>query len=109
MKEVGPMTTTSVDLEEIQTTRTEKLLAYVLAAFLLIGALWIYHRLGQQQERYVPATPTAQEQIALDRHRRDLQSVYSLESAVGQDETVLEHDREAYRTALEAKQPTAAL
>jgi len=103
------MTSTRVDLEEIQTTRTEKFLAWVLAAFLLIGGLWIYHRLGQQQDRYVPATPTAQERAALDRHQADQNEVFRLQGTVARDEAQLVHDREAYRTALEAKQPAAGL
>ena len=103
------MTTTRVDLEEIQTTRTEKFLAWVLAAFLLIGGLWIYHRLGQQGDRYIPAAATAQEQVALDRHQADENKVFQLQNAVARDESRLVHDREAYRTALEAKQPAAGL
>ena len=40
----GPMSTlsTHVDVEEIQTTKSEKLLALVLAGFLLVGGLWSY-------------------------------------------------------------------
>ena len=33
---------TRVDVEEIQTTKCEKLLAVVLALFLLIGGIWVY-------------------------------------------------------------------
>jgi hypothetical protein len=33
------------DVEEIQVTRTEKLLAVVLTAFLLIGGIWTYTRI----------------------------------------------------------------
>ena len=33
---------TRVDVEEIQTTKSEKLLAAVLALFLLIGGIWVY-------------------------------------------------------------------
>jgi hypothetical protein len=103
------MVTTDVELEEIQTTRMEKLLAWVLTAFLLVGGLWIYHRLGHQPYDYVPATPTAAEQAALSRHAADQQAVFRLESTVRTDEAILEHDREAYRTALEAHQPAARL
>src|SRR5436190_8003462 len=103
------MTTTDVELEEIQTTRMEKLLAWVLTAFLLVGGLWIYHRLGQQQDQYVPATPTPAEQAALSRHGSDEQAVFRLESNVRTDEAMLEHDRESYRSALEAHQPAARL
>jgi hypothetical protein len=34
--------TTRVDLEEIESTKSEKFLAVVLAAFLLIGSIWFY-------------------------------------------------------------------
>jgi hypothetical protein len=34
--------TTRVDAEQIETTKGEKLLAAVLAMFLLIGLLWVY-------------------------------------------------------------------
>jgi hypothetical protein len=101
--------TTDVELEEIQTTRTEKFLAYILAVFLLIGALWIYHSLGQQQDRYAAPAATAQERVALDHNRTDTTKVSRLEGAVRNDEAVLEHNREAYRTALDAKQPAAQL
>jgi hypothetical protein len=109
MEEGRAMTETRVELEEIQTTRMEKLLAWLLAAFLLIGGLWIYHRLGQQQERYIPATPTAAERAAIDRHQTDLRAVYELQERMRTDDAALEHDREAYRTALEAHQPAATL
>jgi hypothetical protein len=33
---------TRVDVEEIRTTKGEQLLAVVLAAFLLIGGIWVY-------------------------------------------------------------------
>ena len=35
---------THVDVEEIQTTKSEKLLALVLAGFLLVGGLWSYQK-----------------------------------------------------------------
>lgn len=36
------MNTTQVDIEEIESTRSEKFLAVVLMAFLLIGSIWFY-------------------------------------------------------------------
>jgi hypothetical protein len=36
---------TRVDVEEIQTTTSEKLLALVLTVFLLIGGVWTYQRI----------------------------------------------------------------
>src|SRR4051794_26303453 len=43
--EGGHMTTTRTDIEEIGTTRAEKILALVLTAFLLIGGIWTYTRI----------------------------------------------------------------
>ena len=90
------------DVEDIQTTRTEKLLAVVLAAFLLLGGLWTYQRIDNVVRSHVhvpygalgPAATqlqAAQSRLfrAQDQRRRALQN--------------LELRREAYRTALEAK------
>lgn len=38
--------TTRVDVEEIETTKSEKLLAVVLAVFLLLGGVWTKVRRG---------------------------------------------------------------
>src|SRR5207237_3837573 len=64
---------------------------------------------GQQQATYRPATPTAAERAPIDRHQVDEQEVYRLDEALRTDQAVLEHDREAYRTALEAHQQAAEL
>ena len=34
-----------VDIEQIETTKSEKLLAAILAVFFLIGALWTYQKI----------------------------------------------------------------
>jgi hypothetical protein len=36
------MTSTGVDVEDIATTKSEKLLATVLTGFLLVGLVWVY-------------------------------------------------------------------
>lgn len=36
---------TRVDVEEIQTTKSEKLLAAVLVVFLLVGGIWTYQKI----------------------------------------------------------------
>jgi hypothetical protein len=97
------------DVEDIQTTRTEKLLAGVLAAFVLLGGIWTYQRLDDVVRNHVhvptvatagPASErlslaTAHEQVAQRRRAKALQD--------------LELKREAYRTALDAKEPAARL
>src|SRR4030095_13336254 len=45
MSTVTRSTRAAVDVEEIQTTKSEKLLAVVLAIFLLIGAVWTYQKI----------------------------------------------------------------
>ena len=44
---------TRPDVEDLQTTRTEKLLAVVLAAFLLLGGIWTYTRLDDVVRHHV--------------------------------------------------------
>jgi hypothetical protein len=98
------------DVEEIQPTRTERLLAFVLAAFVLLGAIWTYQKIDDvirshepvPQAAYNPGPATRAWQVAqgrLDgaqvRERRALQR--------------LELRREAYRTALDAHRPAAKL
>jgi hypothetical protein len=96
---------TRVEVEEIQTTPSERLLAVVLAIFLLIGGIWAYDRIEeavQGPQRVVSVAPTATEQAALDRveaARGHLVAANAEQSAALQD---LELRREAYRTALDA-------
>jgi hypothetical protein len=110
-----PRPTTQVDPEEIQTTRSEKLLAFVLAGFLLVGGLWFYFNLDD-----IPDEPSAlgiygetfgseSDRTAVNRHQEAqfrLQNARSREQARRRD---LEDRREAYRTALDAGRPAAEL
>jgi hypothetical protein len=95
--------TTRVDVEEIQTTKSEKLLAAVLAVFVLIGGVWTY----QQIDDYVSDAieidyrGTSEDRAALGRSE---QASLRLERATGAQEAAredLELSREAYRTALD--------
>ena len=57
-----------VDVEEIQTTKSEKLLAVVLAAFLLVGALWAYQKVDDTIRAAVePAVAAPADRAAVDR------------------------------------------
>jgi hypothetical protein len=102
--------TTRVDIEEMETTRSEKLLTVVLAAFMLIGGLWAYHNvddIGRPSggaERVSPA-----DRAAVNHHAaalRDLRNAEELRQSALQN---LEVRREAYRTALEAGQSVTDL
>ncbi|HEX2085153.1 MAG TPA: hypothetical protein VHF89_05685, partial [Solirubrobacteraceae bacterium] len=109
------MTGTRVQLSEMETTRLTKLLGWVLAGFLLMGGLWAYSQPfdrtddgGPVHEAPAPAGGPADRE-ALRRHagiRVELRRARRSESARLED---LELAREAYRTALEAGRPAAAL
>ncbi len=94
-----------VDLEEIEVTRTEKLLAVVLIVFFLIGGVWAYTKLddiGRSEYRPAQAYFTSAERAAVARAgqaQRQLERAAATEQQARQD---LELAREAYRTALDA-------
>ena len=104
--------TTLVDLEEIETTKTEKLLAVVLTVFLLIGGIWLYAKIDDtnrqgyhaQDTYYTASERAAIELAAVARNQLD-QAEIAVQAAL-QD---LELSREAYRTALDAGRPGPAL
>jgi flagellar biogenesis protein FliO len=103
---------TRVDVEEIRTTPSERLLAAVLAVFLLIGGVWAYTKLDDAARSTTPpdysyrGTPADHEAIArLDSARGRLERADTAASAA-RSELVLR--REAYRTALEAHRRGAA-
>lgn len=96
--------TTRVDVEEIETTKGEKLLAGVLAIFTLIGLLWGYFHIDVERQyefRSPEASLSASDSAALTRHDRalsDLRAARRLQAARRQQ---LVDRREAYRTALD--------
>lgn len=104
---------TRVDVEEIQTTKSEQLLAAVLALFLLIGGIWVYVKIDDAVRTSSPpdfsyrGTPAEQE--ALNRlEAADVRLARAeREAAAARDN--LELRREAYRTALDANRPAGRL
>lgn len=99
-----------VEIEEIQTTKSEKTLAVVLAVFLFIGGLWAYQRIDDAVRSAV-AIPeaTAGEQQAFDRAVTAQQRAFDAEQAERAALEELTLKREAYRTALDADLPAAEL
>jgi hypothetical protein len=102
---------TRVDVEEIQTTKGEKLLALVLAVFLLIGGIWVYAKIDDAVRTTSPpdysyrGTPGEQAAV-LELRSADAQlSRAQVAAATARDN--LELRREAYRTALEAHRAEA--
>jgi hypothetical protein len=101
---------TRVDVEEMETTRSERLLTVVLAAFMLSGGLWAYHNvddIGRPSGR--PDVISPAERLAVNRHAA---AVRDLRDAEGQRRAALQNlelRREGYRTALDAGQPATGL
>ncbi|MDP9285980.1 MAG: zinc ribbon domain-containing protein [Actinomycetota bacterium] len=100
--------TTNVDIEDIQTTRGEKLLALVMTVFLLIGGIWAYDRL-EVHRGYVAPVYTPAEQAAISANDAARQRLFDANQSVQNARNELEISREAYRTAIEAGQPSAKL
>jgi len=102
--------TVQMDVEELEVTRTEKLLAVVLTAFLLLGGVWTYTRVDDVVRRHVRVpTETLASNGAI---RRDAAAQQRLFRAQDRSRAALQNlalRREAYRTALEADKPAQQL
>jgi hypothetical protein len=103
---------TRVDVDDIRTTLTERLLAAVLGVFLLIGGVWAYAKLDEAARSSTPpdysyrGTPAEQAAVSgLNAAQLRLEHTNIVVSSA-RDE--LELRREAYRTALEAHRADAS-
>jgi hypothetical protein len=108
MSTVARSTRAAVDVEEIQTTKSERLLAVVLAVFLLIGAVWTYQKLDDWVAEsvapvHVELSPA--DEAALARSTTANQRLAAAQTQALAAQSNLELKREAYRTALDAGQP----
>ena len=108
--------TTGVDVEQIETTKGEKLLAVVLAVFVLTGVVWAYFDVDVERERvfacYQGCTDVAgglarselisdADNAALRRESRAGDRLYQAGVRVSQRRNAVTDHREAYRTALD--------
>jgi hypothetical protein len=104
---------TRVEVEEIETTKSEKLLAAVLAIFVLIGGIWTYQKIDDYAAEWLaptgPVQVSAEEQAAIDRYNRAQERMFRADEAEAQALERLVLAREAYRTALDAGQPADVL
>jgi len=101
---------TRPDVEDLQLTRSEKLLAVVLTAFLLLGGIWTYTRVDDvvRQHVRVPAASFAASP-AIRRESTAQQHVFQAQERRRTALQDLTLRREAYRTALEAHKPAQRL
>lgn len=99
------------DAEELETTGSEKLLAVVLAIFIMVGAFWVYDRLDHVDRPggYSPSPVTQQDRAALMRSQEAEREKRSAVAKQSQAVKGLELRREAYRTALDAGEPAGEL
>ena len=100
--------TTHVDIQDIQTTRGEKVLALVMTAFLLLGGIWAYAHLDVHHG-YVRPSYTPVEQRAISANDAAQQRLFAANQRAQAAQGELELSREAYRTAIEAHQPSTKL
>jgi len=99
-----------VDVEEIQTTKSEKLLAVVLAGFLLVGGLWSYQKVDDTVRAAIePAAVSSSDRAAIDRLGSAQQRLVGAQEAERASLDRMEIAREAYRTALDAGRAAGTL
>jgi hypothetical protein len=112
---VSTVTRTSraaADIEDIESTKSEKLLAVVLAIFLLVGAIWTYEELDDWvAEKVAPVQVhlSPADEAAIARSTAANQRLAAAQTQIMQAQADLELKREAYRTALDAGQPAEDL
>lgn len=101
---------TTVDVEELQTTKSEKLLAFVMVAFLLIGGVWSYQEIDDRVRSAVElAEPTPAEGRALRTRNEAQQRLFQAEQRQQRARREVEFRREEFRAAIDADRPAAAL
>lgn len=97
---------THVDADDIALTRGERLLAVVLAAFLLVGGVWAYAQLAADEPPYPTETLagqlTAPQRDALSARHRTRSAAATADRRVQDRRSTLEERREEYRTSLDA-------
>ena len=82
---------TELDVEQLQSTKSEKLLALVLAVFLLIGGIWAYQEIDDKVRDAMPVrNPSAAEQQAIRTLDRAQQRRFRAEETVRRTRSELE-------------------
>jgi hypothetical protein len=104
---------TLVDVEDLETTKSEKLLAVVLAVFMLIGGIWVYQKLDDYVAEALAssrAAPlTASERAAVERYEQAVAAEQRARDSVAAARADLDLARETYRTALDEGRPAPQL
>lgn len=94
-----------LDVEDVQTTKGEKLLAVILAGFLLIGGVWTYQKIDDAVRDVSPPDfayrGTPAEQAAVQRLNIAQRRLFRAQREAARARNNLELRRETYRTALD--------
>lgn len=99
--------TTRVPVEEVEVSTGEKVLAVMLAVFISVGAVWAYVRIDDIGT--VDVQPTPAEQTAIEANEAANRAHFGAQRDVRAERNEVVRTREAYRTALDADHPAAAL
>lgn len=92
---------TRVDTEEIESTRSEKLLAVLLAIFLLVGTVWFYVKVPAWVESVAPG-PDGSAVVAAENRSHELdERMWSAETAREEARHEMDLVREEFRVALQ--------
>jgi len=101
---------------EIETSGAEKVLAVVLAIFIAIGAVWGYVKLDEVAEKDSPYSRVPNRELiepaevaAIESHQEAIRLTGIAQRDRRAAARELEFHREAYRTALDAGEPSAEL
>ena len=100
-----------VELSDMETTRAEKFLAFVLAVFLLIGGLWTYFQpldRGSGEAFLEQRAGSPRDHASVDRLEEARAERRQAQRAAGAARDRLEVAREDYRTTLDAGRPDPA-
>ncbi|HVQ59239.1 MAG TPA: hypothetical protein VMS60_10090 [Solirubrobacterales bacterium] len=102
---------TRVPVEDIEVSAGEKVLSVVLAVFISVGAIWAYVRVDDlgAEDGVVVVRATPSERAAIDAHQAAMRARFDAGRDVRAAQHKVEFTREAYRTALDAGQSSAAL
>jgi hypothetical protein len=100
---------TRVDIEEIEATKSEKFLAVVLAAFLLIGTIWFYVQVDEWVRDVIETPkPSTSQQAVFDQRDQAGRTLERTTVDLDNARYKLDFTREAYRTELDAERPAVA-
>jgi hypothetical protein len=101
---------TRVDIEDLHTTKSEKLLAFVMLVFLLIGGVWAYQEIDDRVRSAIElGKPSAADAAAIKRRDDAQRRVFAADRAQANARREVEFRREEFRAALDAGRPAAGL